>query len=362
MQQEAEDLHGQHTIVNNNGSAEQSDDLFEHHRIVTDKGQSQYRIDKFLMDRIGQVSRNKIQNAIRAGAVLVDGLEIKPNYKIRPNQTITITLAHPPASDYIEPQKMDLDIVYEDEDVMVVNKRPGVVVHPGLGNPDQTLLNGLTYYFREKYGEVAPDSDENRPFLVHRIDKDTSGLLLVAKNEYAMSRLAKQFFDHSIQRTYHALVWGQPNELAGTINVNVGRDPSERLLIKAFPEGDEGKVAITHYRVLEPMYYVSLVECNLETGRTHQIRVHMKHLGHPLFMDGRYGGDEILKGTVFTKYKQFVLNCFRMIPRQALHAKTLGFVHPTTKEKMFFDSELPADFAGVLKKWRDYLEYRKQLL
>jgi 23S rRNA pseudouridine1911/1915/1917 synthase len=244
MQQEAEDLHIQHTTVNN-GGGEQSDEMFEHHRIVTDKGQSQYRIDKFLMDRISQVSRNKIQNAIRAGAVLVDGLEIKPNYKIRPNQTITVTLAHPPASDYIEPQKMDLDIVYEDEDVMVINKRPGVVVHPGLGNPDQTLLNGLTYYFQQKYGEVALDSDEHRPFLVHRIDKDTSGLLLVAKNEYAMSRLAKQFFDHSIERTYHALVWGQPNELAATINVNVGRDPSERLLIKAFPEGDEGKVAIT---------------------------------------------------------------------------------------------------------------------
>jgi 23S rRNA pseudouridine1911/1915/1917 synthase len=341
----------------------QNDGMYEHHRITIDKGQSQTRIDKFLLDRISQVSRNKIQNAIRAGSVRVDGQEVKPNYKIRPLQTIVVVLPTAPSDGYIEPQEIPLNVVYEDDDVMVINKQPGLVVHPGLGNHDHTLVNALAWYFKEKQLPIKAGNQPDRPGLVHRIDKDTSGLMVIAKNDYAMTHLAKQFFDHSIDRTYWALVWGQPEEMAGTIDMPVGRNPRDRMLMHVFTDGnDEGKQAITHYKVIEPMYYVSLVECKLETGRTHQIRIHMKHLGHTLFQDERYGGDEILKGTIFTKYKQFVLNCFKVMTRQALHAKTLGFTHPTTGERMFFESELPEDFSQVLQKWREYLNTRKSLL
>jgi 23S rRNA pseudouridine1911/1915/1917 synthase len=332
---------------------EQSDDLYEHHRILIDKGQSQVRIDKYLMDRLLRVSRSKIQNAIRAGAVLVDGKEIKPNYKIRPLETITIVFPNEPSDGKVIPENIPLNIVYEDDDVLILNKPYGMVVHPGLGNKSGTLVNALAYHFQD-----LPLKDGN-PGLVHRIDKDTSGLMIAAKNEYAMTHLAKQFFDHTIQRTYHALVWGQPEKTEGTIDMHIGRDPNDRMLFRTFKDGDEGKHAVTHYKVLEPMYYVSLVECKLETGRTHQIRVHMKSMGHTLFQDKRYGGDQILKGTIYNKFKAFVMNCFEMMPRQALHAKTLGFIHPVTGKEMFFDSELPSDFANVMEKWRHYLIHRK---
>ena len=345
-------------------TAEQNnqDDLFDHRSIITDKKQSQIRIDKFLMDRIEHVSRNKVQNAIRAGSITVDEQEVKPNYRVRPNQTISITFPYNPYEDIVNPEDIPLNIVYEDDDVMIINKTPGLVVHPGIGNHSGTLVNALAWYFKEKELPNKEGNQGNRPGLVHRIDKDTSGLMIVAKNEYAMSFLAKQFYEHTIERTYWALVWGQPDPLEGTIVGNIARHLSDRMKFDVFPEGDIGKHAITHYKTLEAMYYVSLVECKLETGRTHQIRVHMEHIGCPLFQDDRYGGTEIVKGTVFTKYKQFVMNCFKIMPRQALHAKTLGFIHPATNEWMQFDSELPEDFTNVLEKWRGYLQSRKDVM
>lgn len=340
----------------------QSDELYEHHRYVADPGQSPLRIDKFLMARMEKISRSRVQDAIRAGSVLVDNEEVKPNYKIRPGNVVSIVLPEEPLSFEILPENIPLDIRYEDDDVMIINKPAGLVVHPGVGNYTGTLVNALAWYFKEKPLPVKVGHEHYQPGLVHRIDKDTSGLMVVAKNEYAMTHLARQFFDHTVQRTYWALVWGQPDPEEGTVICNLGRNPTDPLRFTVFPDGDLGKYAVTHYRTLEPMYYVSLVECNLETGRTHQIRVHMQYLGHPLFSDERYGGADIVKGTVFNKYRQFVNNCFKIMPRQALHAKTLGFVHPTTGADMHFDSELPLDFLTVLDKWRNYLAGRRELM
>ncbi len=333
---------------------QESEDLFEHHRIEVDRKQSPLRIDKFLMDRLPNVSRNKVQDAIKDGYVLVNEASIKPNYKVRPDDVIVVALPEPPRDTDVVPENIPLNIVYEDEVLLVVNKPSGMVVHPAYNNWTGTLVNALAYHF-----EQLPTMPENegRPGLVHRIDKDTSGLLVIAKTEQAMSKLAKQFFDHSIERTYYALVWGEPEPENGTIDVNLGRSPKDRRVTAAFPEGDIGRKAITHYRLLKPYRYVSLVQCNLETGRTHQIRAHMKYIGHPLFNDATYGGDKILKGTPFSKYKAFVDNCFKLMPRQALHAKSLGFIHPITGEKMQFNSELPEDFQSVLEKWERYVQY-----
>ena len=338
------------------------DEMYEHHRWIVDKGQTAMRIDKFLTDKIAKISRNKVQNAIKAGAVLVDELPVKPSQKIKPNQRITIVFPEMPEHGGVDADYVPLNIVYEDEDLIVINKQAGLVCHPGVGNQRGTLVNGLAYYLQDKMTDFTELGAEERPGLVHRIDKDTSGLIVVAKNQYAMTHLAKQFFYHTIERRYWALVWGQPNELAGTINVHIGRSPNEHSVIVPFPEADAGKHAVTHYKVLEPMYYVSLLECKLETGRTHQIRVHMKYLGHPLFMDEKYGGARILKGTIFTKYKQFAMKAMDAIPRQALHARSLGFEHPTTGKWMNFEAELPEDFTKALQMWREYVTERRNLM
>jgi 23S rRNA pseudouridine1911/1915/1917 synthase len=330
-----------------------SDELYERLVLKVDKGQEPYRIDKFLMNRIENATRNKLQQAINAGMVIVNGKEVRPNYKVKPQDEIILYSDMSPEETEVVPEKMQLDIVHEDESVMVLNKPAGVVVHPGSGNYTGTLLNGIAYYLREKDPTVSEDTLP-RFGLVHRIDKNTSGLLLLAKTGHAMSHLAKQFFDHSVKRKYIALVWGDMKKDEGTIVAHVGRNLRHRKLFEAYPEGDHGKEAITHYKVLERFNYVTLVECVLETGRTHQIRVHMKYIGHPLFSDDFYGGDKIVKGTVFTKYKQFVDNCFEICPRQALHAKTLGFVHPVTGKEIFFDTDLPTDIELVIEKWRNY--------
>ncbi len=340
-----------------------NDDLQDYKIITTDPKQSPIRLDKFLMDRLEKVSRNRVQNAIRSGSVTVNGKEIKPNFKVKPGQEISIVVPRPPSEfTAVVPQNIPLDIRYEDDDLMIVYKPAGLVVHPGIGNRSGTLVNALAYYFGHQEAlDVEGSNYQQKMGLVHRIDKNTSGLLVVAKSDYALTHLAKQFFHHTIERTYYALVWGEPKELQGTIEGHIGRHPRFRQKQEVYPDGDHGKWALTHYEVIEPMYYVSLVKCQLETGRTHQIRVHMKHIGHPLFNDDRYGGDKIVKGTVFSKYKRFVENCFNLIPRHALHAKSLGFVHPTTGEKMFFDSELPEDMTTVLDTWRRYLNSRKNI-
>ncbi len=332
---------------------EGDDELFEHHRIVADPGQSLLRIDKFLMDRLPNATRSKIQIGIHDGFVKVNDKPIKPNYKVHPLDVITIALPEPPRDTDVKPENIPLNIVFEDEHLLVVNKEAGMVVHPAYQNWSGTLVNALTYHFQN-----LPEMKGNagRPGLVHRIDKDTSGLLVIAKTELAMTSLAKQFFDHSIERTYNAIVWGVPDTTEGTINVNVGRSLKDRRITTAFPEGDFGRTAITHYKLLKDLRYVSLLECKLETGRTHQIRAHMKFIGHTLFNDATYGGNEVLKGTVFSKYKQFVDNCFKIIPRQALHAKTLGFIHPSTQKFLQFDSDLPVDFTEVLAKWEGYVK------
>ncbi|MEO5905260.1 MAG: RluA family pseudouridine synthase, partial [Saprospiraceae bacterium] len=292
----------------------------------------------------------------------VDGESIKPNHKIKPNQTITILLPKPPdLGERIVPEDIPLDIRYEDNDVMVIHKPPGLVVHPGIGHDTGTLVNALAFHLQKTIMPVMAGNSADRPGLVHRIDKDTSGLMVIAKNDYSMTHLAKQFFDHTIMREYNAIVWGSPEPPEGTIDGNLGRDPKFRQLMTVFEEGEGGKESTTHYKVLEDLYYVSLVKCVLETGRTHQIRVHMKYIGHPVFNDDRYGGDRIVKGTVFTKYKQFVENCFQLCPRQALHARTLGFEHPTTGEKMYFDSELPDDMQQLMQKWSSYVAHRKDI-
>ncbi|MEI2740077.1 MAG: RluA family pseudouridine synthase [Chitinophagaceae bacterium] len=332
---------------------ETSDDLYERFSMTIDKGQEPLRIDKFLMHRIEGATRNKLQQAINLGMVLVNGKEIRPNYKIKPLDSIVVYSDLSPEETDVVPEKMELNIVYEDTDLMIINKPAGMVVHPGSGNYSGTLLNGVSYYLQQQNPAISEDVLP-RFGLVHRIDKNTSGLLVLAKTDKAMRHLAKQFFDHTISRKYVALVWGDMQNDTGTIVAHVGRNLRFRKLFEAYPEGDHGKEAITHYKVLERFGYVTLVQCILETGRTHQIRVHMKYIGHPLFNDDFYGGDKIVKGTVFTKYKQFVDNCFQICPRQALHAKTLGFVHPTTGEEIFFEAPLPADIEQVIEKWRKY--------
>lgn len=331
-----------------------TDEWYEHYRIIVDKGQSSIRIDKFLMDRIQNATRSKIQNAIHVSSVQVNGKSVKPSYQIKPLDVITISLPKPPREDVIIPEAIPLNIIYEDESLLIVNKPAGMVVHPAYNNWTGTLVNALVYHFQQL---PTTQNGSGRPGLVHRIDKDTSGLLVIAKTELAMTALAKQFYDHSIERTYWALVWGLFDSDHGTINVAIGRSPKDRRVMTAFPEGEYGKDAITHYKVIQSYRYVSLVECKLETGRTHQIRAHMQYIGHPIFNDSVYGGDQIRKGTVFSKYKSFVENCFALIPRQALHAKTLGFKHPETGERMQFDSPLPADFQQALAKWENYVKY-----
>lgn len=333
---------------------QQDDELFEHHRIVADPKQSAVRIDKFLLARLPNVTRTKIQGGIHEGFVKVNDKAVIPNYKIRPHDVITVSLPEPPRDTDVKAENIPLNIVFEDDHLLIVNKAAGMVVHPAFQNWSGTLVNALTYHFQQL--PQMPGND-GRPGLVHRIDKDTSGLLVIAKTELAMTGMAKQFFDHSIERTYWALVWGEFDPDHGTINVNLGRSPKDRRVTVAFPEGDFGRRAITHYQVLKSFRYVSLIECKLETGRTHQIRAHMKFKGHPIFNDALYGGNEPLKGTVFSKYKQFVENCFKIIPRQALHAKTLGFIHPITKDFLQFDSDLPADFVEVIEKWENYVKY-----
>ena len=329
---------------------DEPNELFEHFRFVVDKNQSPLRIDKYVMAKIENASRNRIQNSAHAGNILVNGVSIKPNYKIKPLDVISIVLAYPPRDTEVYPENIPISVVFEDDDIIVVNKAPGMVVHPGHGNFTGTLQNALLYHLQA----TNPENPDIKPFLVHRIDKDTSGILLIAKNELAQSKIAKQFFDHTINRTYVALVWGNMAEDTGTIDANIGRDIRNRLVQAVYDDEETGRRAITHYTVLERFGYVTLVECRLETGRTHQIRVHFKHMGHPLFNDESYGGAAILKGTTFTKYKQFVQNCFSMLPRQALHAKSLGFVHPSTRQYIHFDSEYPEDMAGVIAKWRQY--------
>ncbi len=325
------------------------DELFEHFRFDVPKGQLLLRIDKFLMNLIPNATRNKIQNAATAGDIYVNDLPVKSNYKVKPFDVVRIMLSHPPFENRVDPENIPLDIVYEDEALLLINKPAGLVVHPGHGNYTGTLVNALAYHF-----ENLPKNSSERPGLVHRIDKDTTGLLVIAKTEAAMTHLAKQFEAKTSEREYIALVWGTVKEDEGTIEGNIARHVKDRMQMAVFADPEIGKPAITHYKVLERFGYVTLVSCILETGRTHQIRVHMKHIGHPLFNDARYGGDLILKGTTFTKYKQFIDNCFKVLPRQALHAKTLGFVHPTTGEMMRFDTELPQDMQECIEKWRNY--------
>jgi 23S rRNA pseudouridine1911/1915/1917 synthase len=327
--------------------------LYEHYSFTADSGQQALRVDKFLMNRIENATRNKIQQAAKAGSVRVNDVVVKSNYKVKGGDEVKVLFTHPPYENLLVGEDIPLDIVYEDDALVVVNKAAGMVVHPGHGNYNGTLLNALLYHF-----ESLPLNANDRPGLVHRIDKDTSGLLVVAKTEKAMTHLAKQFFDKTSQRSYYALVWGDVKDDTGTIEGHIGRDPKNRLLMAVFPDGDQGKEAITHYEVVERFGYTTLVRCRLETGRTHQIRAHMKHIGHTLFGDARYGGDNILKGTTFTKYKQFVDNCFKLLPRQALHAQTLGFVHPISGKSMSFEAPLPNDMLTAIDKWRHYAKHR----
>lgn len=332
-------------------------ELFEHFRFTADPGQAPLRIDKFLCNKLESTSRSRIQSAANAGNILSNSSPVKPNYRVKPGDLITIVLPHPPRKIEVIPEDIPLDILFEDDDVIVVNKRAGLVVHPGYGNYSGTLVNALMYHLRDN--PIFHSGDE-RPGLVHRIDKNTSGLLVVAKNELALNRLASQFFHKTSKRTYAALVWGDMNDEEGTIRGHIGRNPKERKQMHVFPDGDQGKEAVTHYHVLERLGYVNLVECRLETGRTHQIRVHFQYLSHPLFNDPEYGGDRILRGTTFTKYKQFVQNCFDLLPGQALHARTLGFVHPSSGKEMLFDAPLPEGFSTVLQKWRTYIQGRRE--
>jgi len=331
------------------------DELYEHHAFTAEKGQQPLRIDKYLMNFIENATRNKIQTAAKNGSIYVNDVPVKSNYKVKPFDHIRVLFEHPPYEYLLTPENIPLDIVYEDDQLLVVNKPAGMVVHPGHGNYSGTLINALTYHF-----ESLPNNSSNRPGLVHRIDKDTSGLLVIAKTEEAMAHLSKQFFHKTSEREYVALVWGHIEEDEGTIEGNIGRHPKNRLQNTVFEgdDADKGKPAVTHYKVLERLGYVTLVSCKLETGRTHQIRVHMKHIGHTLFNDERYGGERILKGTTFTKYKQFVENCFKVLPRQALHAKTLGFQHPKTGAFLSFSSEIPEDMQECIEKWRQYAKHQ----
>jgi 23S rRNA pseudouridine1911/1915/1917 synthase len=327
-------------------------ELFEHHRFKADPGQSLLRIDKFLSDRLENTSRTRIQNAANAGNILVNNNHIKPNYKVKPGDIVQVVLPTPPREIELIAENIPLNIVYEDDDVLVVNKEPGMVVHPAYGNYTGTLVNALMWHFKDL---PLFNTGESRPGLVHRLDKNTSGILVIAKNEFALNRLSKQFFDRTTDRKYNALVWGTPDPLEGTITGNVGRSIKDRKIMQVFKDGIEGKTAITHYKVLEDLGYISFIECKLETGRTHQIRVHFSYIKHPLFNDEEYGGDQILKGTTFTKYQQFIKNCFKILPRQALHAKSLAFDHPVTGKRLSFDSDLPDDMQQVIEKWRKYI-------
>ena len=326
-------------------------ELWEHYRFVAEKGQTLLRVDKFLVAHIDNTSRNRIQQAADAGCIIVNGKPVKSNYRVKPFDVVSLVMDRPRYELEIIPEDIPLDIVYEDDQLLVVNKPAGLVVHPGHGNYSGTLVNALAYHFRDN-----PDYDVSDPRLglVHRIDKDTSGLLVVAKTPDAKTYLGRQFFNKTTHRQYVALVWGKFEEPGGTIEGNIGRNPKDRLQMTVFPDGDQGKHAVTHYRVIENLSHVALVECQLETGRTHQIRVHMRHIGYPLFSDERYGGDKPLRGIATAKYMQFVQNCFKICPRQALHAKTLGFVHPTTRQQMDFSCEIPADMTALIKKWEDY--------
>lgn len=337
----------------------ESDDLYEHYSFLAEKGQKPLRVDKFLMNFVENATRNKIQQAAKNGNVFVNGDTVKQNYKVKAGDEVKVLFEHPPYEFLLTPEDIPLDIVYEDDALLVVNKSAGMVVHPGHGNYSGTLINALVYHF-----ENLPNNSSDRPGLVHRIDKDTSGLLVVAKTETAMTHLTQQFFHKTSEREYVALVWGNVEEDEGTIEGNIGRNPKNRLqnIVYEGDEAENGKPAVTHFKVLERFGYVTLVSCKLETGRTHQIRVHMKYIGHTLFNDERYGGDKILKGTSFTKYKQFVDNCFKVLPRQALHAKTLGFEHPTTKKWMSFNSDIPEDMQQCIEKWRNYAKNQKEVL
>jgi 23S rRNA pseudouridine1911/1915/1917 synthase len=337
--------------------SDHSEELYERLNLKVDKGQDPLRIDKFLVQRIENASRNKIQKALESGMVLVNGRQVQPNYKIRPLDEIVMYSDKEVHGEEIIPEELPLNIHYEDEEVMIINKPPGLVVHPASGNYTGTLINGVAWYLQQK-NHAINESNLPRFGLVHRIDKNTSGLMVLAKTERAVRSLAKQFFDHTVQRQYIALVWGDLAEDDGTIIAHVGRHQRFRKLFDAYPEGEHGKEAITHYKVLERFGYTTLVQCVLETGRTHQIRVHMQHIGHPLFNDDTYGGDKIVKGTVFSKYRQFVDNCFAVCPRHALHAKTIGFVHPGTGKEMLFESELPSDMQQLIGKWRGYISHR----
>ncbi|MEQ8323885.1 MAG: RluA family pseudouridine synthase [Vicingaceae bacterium] len=328
-----------------------NDELYEHFHILADKGQSFLRIDRFLFDRIPNLSRNKIQQAATAGNILVNGKVVKSNYKVHPLDDISFVRPYPRREIELIPEDIPLSVLYEDEDLIIIDKPAGLVVHPGYGNYSGTLVNGLLYHFG---GESKIKTDDQRPGLVHRLDKNTTGTMVIAKTEESLTILSRYFFERSIERTYWALVWGDVVEESGRIEGHIGRSLKNRKVMSVFPDGKFGKHAATNYKVLERFGYVTLVECKLETGRTHQIRVHFKHIGHPIFNDPEYGGDRIVKGTSFTKYKQFVQNCFDMIQRQALHAKTLGFVHPRTGKNLFFESELPEDFMSVVEKWRSY--------
>ena len=339
---------------NKTNKTEIDQELHEHFYFDVDKGQEPLRIDKFLMNRIENATRNKIQKAAKDGYIRVNENSVKSSYKVKSGDKIKILFTHPPYENLLTPENIDLDIVFEDESIIIINKPSGLVVHPGHGNYSGTLINGLLYHFKN-----LPNNSSDRPGLVHRIDKDTSGLIVIAKTEKAMTFLAKQFFNKTVEREYYALVWGDIKNDSGEINAPIGRNPKNRLQMIVYKDRDGGKEAITNYKVIKRFGYVTLVSCRLKTGRTHQIRVHMKYLGHVLFNDGRYGGDKILKGTVFSKYKQFVENCFEILPRQALHAKTIGFIHPETKESISFDSNIPDDISKVIDKWELYSKHKK---
>ena len=330
-------------------------ELYEHYRFTADAGQSALRIDKFLSVRIENTSRTRIQNAANAGNILVNNSQVKPNYKVKPGDIVQVVLPTPPREIELIPQNIPINIVYEDDDVIVVNKEAGIVVHPAYGNYTGTLVNALMWHFKDL---PLFQTGELRPGLVHRIDKDTSGILVIAKNELSLIRLSKQFYDRTTDRKYIALIWGTPVPAEGTITGNVGRSIRDRKVMQVFPDGNQGKSAITHYHVIEDLGYISMVECKLETGRTHQIRVHFSYIKHPLFNDDEYGGDRILKGTTFSKYQQFVKNCFKLLPRQALHAKSLSFNHPISGKRLSFDSEIPVDMQQVIEKWRSYIAGR----
>lgn len=342
--------------VENTDFENESDELVREFNITVDKGQESIRIDKFLVSRIERISRSKFQAASDSGCLLVNGKSVKSSYKINPSDEINVILPMPFGHEGISPENIPLNVVYEDKDLLIINKPAGMVVHPGVGNYTGTLVNALLYHVKE----LAQGQDALKPGIVHRLDKDTSGIMVIAKNDYAMAYLAKQFYEKTNHRKYYTIVWGDMEDSEGTIDKNIGRDKFERKRMKAFEDDNEGKRSITHYKVLERFGYVTLVECILETGRTHQIRVHMASIGHPVFNDDRYGGNMIVKGTIFSKYKQFIENCFQICPRQALHAKELGIEHPSSKKWMQFDSELPSDMNSLLEKWRVYTKGRLQ--